>query len=106
MAAGDSAAPEDDRSGGDVLRMLRTGTTAEHEAVERTLDLLDPGLGRGRLAAVLGRLHGFWLSAEHGLDVFHQPDGATILVIGDVAGPDTAAAACMGQARGLLRGIA
>jgi chemotaxis family two-component system sensor kinase Cph1 len=38
-------------------------------------------------------------------DVFEQPDGATALVIGDVVGHDTAAAACMGQLRGLLRGI-
>jgi serine phosphatase RsbU (regulator of sigma subunit) len=39
-------------------------------------------------------------------DVFQQPDGATMLVIGDVVGHDTEAAACMGQLRGLLRGIA
>ncbi|MGY5884604.1 SpoIIE family protein phosphatase [Modestobacter lacusdianchii] len=38
-------------------------------------------------------------------DVFQQPDGATALVIGDVVGHDTEAAACMGQLRGLLRGI-
>jgi serine phosphatase RsbU (regulator of sigma subunit) len=38
-------------------------------------------------------------------DVFEQPDGATALVIGDVVGHDTEAAACMGQLRGLLRGI-
>jgi PAS domain S-box-containing protein len=39
-------------------------------------------------------------------DAFLQPDGATVLVIGDVVGHDTAAAAAMGQVRGLLRGIA
>ncbi len=39
-------------------------------------------------------------------DAFLQRDGATTLVIGDVAGHDTAAAATMGQLRGLLRGIA
>jgi chemotaxis family two-component system sensor kinase Cph1 len=39
-------------------------------------------------------------------DVFGQPDGSTMLVIGDVVGHDTAAAACMAQLRGLLRGIA
>jgi chemotaxis family two-component system sensor kinase Cph1 len=39
-------------------------------------------------------------------DVFDQPDGSTMLVIGDVAGHDTRAAATMGQLRGLLRGIA
>ncbi len=39
-------------------------------------------------------------------DVFDQPDGSTMLVIGDVVGHDTRAAADMGQLRGLLRGIA
>ncbi|MGY1618258.1 SpoIIE family protein phosphatase [Geodermatophilus sp. SYSU D00691] len=39
-------------------------------------------------------------------DVFSQPDGSTVLVIGDVAGHDTQAAATMAQLRGLLRGIA
>jgi PAS domain S-box-containing protein len=38
-------------------------------------------------------------------DAFLQPDGATVLAIGDVAGHDTRAAAAMGQVRGLLRGI-
>jgi PAS domain S-box-containing protein len=39
-------------------------------------------------------------------DAFLQPDGAAVLVIGDVVGHDTEAAAAMGQLRGLLRGIA
>ncbi|MGY1727729.1 SpoIIE family protein phosphatase [Geodermatophilus sp. SYSU D01062] len=39
-------------------------------------------------------------------DAFLQPDGATVLVIGDVVGHDTEAAASMGQLRGMLRGIA
>ncbi|NHC46489.1 SpoIIE family protein phosphatase [Motilibacter aurantiacus] len=39
-------------------------------------------------------------------DSFLQPDGATVLVIGDVIGHDVAAAAAMGQVRTLLRGIA
>ena len=39
-------------------------------------------------------------------DAFLQPDGGTVLVIGDVVGHDTAAAAAMGQLRSLLRGIA
>jgi len=39
-------------------------------------------------------------------DAFVQPDGATMIVIGDVIGHDTVAAAAMGQLRGLLRGIA
>ena len=39
-------------------------------------------------------------------DAFMQPDGATMVSIGDVVGHDTAAAAAMGQVRSLLRGIA
>ncbi len=39
-------------------------------------------------------------------DAFIQPGGTTMLVIGDVVGHDTAAAAAMGQLRSLLRGIA
>jgi len=39
-------------------------------------------------------------------DAFLQPTGAAVLVIGDVVGHDTEAAAAMGQLRGLLRGIA
>src|SRR3712207_594986 len=39
-------------------------------------------------------------------DAFLQPDGATVVVIGDVVGHDTRAAAAMSQVRTLLRGIA
>jgi PAS domain S-box-containing protein len=39
-------------------------------------------------------------------DAFLHPGGDPVVVIGDVAGHDTAAAAAMGQLRGLLRGIA
>jgi PAS domain S-box-containing protein len=39
-------------------------------------------------------------------DSFVQPDGATMLVVGDVIGHDSAAAAAMGQLRSLMRGIA
>ena len=39
-------------------------------------------------------------------DAFLQPDGATMLVIGDVVGHDSSAAAAMGQIRGLLRALA
>lgn len=39
-------------------------------------------------------------------DSFLQDNGNTVLVIGDVVGHDTAAAAAMGQVRNLLRGIA
>jgi heme oxygenase len=61
---------EDDGGEGDVLRMLRTGTAAEHADLERSLDLLDPALDRTRLTGVLARMHGFWLTAEAGLDAW------------------------------------
>ncbi|RBY97339.1 PAS domain S-box protein [Blastococcus sp. TF02-8] len=51
-------------------------------------------------AAEAARVGGDW----H--DSFRQPCGATVLVIGDVVGHDTEAAAAMGQIRSLLRGIA
>jgi PAS domain S-box-containing protein len=51
-------------------------------------------------AAEAARVGGDWY------DAFLQPSGETMLVIGDVVGHDTEAAAAMGQLRGLLRGIA
>ena len=39
-------------------------------------------------------------------DAFQQPDGATLLVIGDVVGHNLDAAAAMGQIRSIVRGIA
>lgn len=48
--------------------MLRSGTAIEHANLERSLDLLDPELDRARLTGVLARMHGFWNSAETGLD--------------------------------------
>ena len=51
-------------------------------------------------AAEAARVGGDWY------DAFVQPDGATVLVIGDVVGHDTSAAASMGQLRSMLRGIA
>ncbi|SFF26259.1 SpoIIE family protein phosphatase [Blastococcus tunisiensis] len=51
-------------------------------------------------AAEAARVGGDWY------DAFLQPGGSTMLVIGDVVGHDTEAAAAMGQLRGLLRGIA
>jgi serine phosphatase RsbU (regulator of sigma subunit) len=51
-------------------------------------------------AAEAARVGGDWY------DAFLQPSGAMMLVIGDVVGHDTAAAATMGQLRALLRGIA
>lgn len=51
-------------------------------------------------AAEAARVGGDWY------DAFLQPSGTTMLVIGDVVGHDTEAAAAMGQLRSLLRGIA
>jgi serine phosphatase RsbU (regulator of sigma subunit) len=51
-------------------------------------------------AAEAARVGGDWY------DTFLQRDGSPVIVIGDVVGHDTAAAAAMGQVRGLLRGIA
>jgi len=69
MAAGEEAAERPDHRG-DVLRMLRAGTAAEHEDLERTLDLVDPALSQARLVEVLTLMHGFWLAAEAGLDAW------------------------------------
>jgi PAS domain S-box-containing protein len=51
-------------------------------------------------ASEAARVGGDWY------DAFLQPSGGMMLVIGDVVGHDTAAAAAMGQLRSLLRGIA
>ncbi|MBN1095551.1 SpoIIE family protein phosphatase [Blastococcus sp. TML/C7B] len=51
-------------------------------------------------AAEAARVGGDWY------DAFVQPSGRSVLVIGDVVGHDTEAAASMGQLRSLLRGIA
>ncbi|MGY1825367.1 MULTISPECIES: SpoIIE family protein phosphatase [unclassified Blastococcus] len=55
---------------------------------------------RYRPAAHEAQVGGDWY------DAFLQPDGATMLVIGDVVGHDSSAAAAMGQLRGLLRALA
>ncbi len=55
---------------------------------------------RYRPAASYQQVGGDWY------DAFHQQDGATMLVIGDVVGHNVDAAAAMGQIRSILRGIA
>jgi serine phosphatase RsbU (regulator of sigma subunit) len=55
---------------------------------------------RYRPAAAYQQVGGDWY------DSFQQPDGATLLVIGDVVGHNVDAAAAMGQIRSILRGIA
>ncbi|WP_162598776.1 SpoIIE family protein phosphatase [Nocardioides gilvus] len=51
-------------------------------------------------AAEVAQVGGDWY------DSFQQTDGSVVLVIGDVVGHDTVAAAAMGHLRALLRGIA
>ena len=55
---------------------------------------------RYRPAMEVAQVGGDWY------DAFLQPPGSTMVVIGDVVGHDTEAAAAMGQLRGMLRGIA
>lgn len=65
----------------DVMQQLRSATAAEHQQLEDTLDLLDPGLSPARLAAVLQRMHAFWTTAEAGLDTWatdHPVDAADV----------------------------
>jgi serine phosphatase RsbU (regulator of sigma subunit)/PAS domain-containing protein len=76
------------------------------EGLQRSLLTEPPQPDHGEIAvrylpaAEAARVGGDWY------DAFQQPGGATMLVIGDVVGHDTEAAAAMGQLRGLLRGIA
>ena len=76
------------------------------EALQRSLLTDPPAIERTTVvaryvpAAEAARVGGDWY------DAFLQRDGSPVVVIGDVVGHDTAAAAAMGQLRGLLRGIA
>jgi heme oxygenase len=64
------------RDRADVLQILRTATAHEHEQVESALDLLNPALDRARLTEVLTLLHGFWRTAEDGLDAWAEREPA------------------------------
>jgi PAS domain S-box-containing protein len=76
------------------------------EALQRSLLTDPPATGDTEIvvryvpAAEAARVGGDWY------DAFPQRDGRAVLVIGDVVGHDTDAAAAMGQLRALLRGIA
>ena len=90
-----------------IARAHRQSRQAElAEALQRSLLTDPPAIPAASVcvryvpAAEAARVGGDWY------DAFLQRDGAPVLVIGDVAGHDTAAAAVMGQLRGLLRGIA
>ena len=90
-----------------VARVHRQSQQAQlAEALQRSL-LTDPPATRESEivvryvpAAEAARVGGDWY------DAFRQRDGRPVLVIGDVVGHDTEAAAAMGQLRALLRGIA
>ena len=90
-----------------VARVHRQSQQAQlAEALQRSLLTEPPELDdvavvvRYLPAAEAARVGGDWY------DAFQQRDGGLVVVIGDVVGHDTAAAAAMGQVRGLLRGIA
>ncbi|OMQ14105.1 PAS domain S-box protein, partial [Modestobacter sp. VKM Ac-2676] len=85
---------------------LVTAQATMAESLQRSLLTDPPGPDHAEIvvrylpAAEAAQVGGDWY------DAFLQPGGTTMLVIGDVVGHDTAAAAAMGQLRGLLRGIA
>ncbi|WP_448626153.1 SpoIIE family protein phosphatase [Geodermatophilus sp. URMC 64] len=95
----------------------RAGLALDNARLYEQQRRLAEGLQRSMLTAppepdhaeIVVRYHPAVQAAEVGgdwYDAFLQPSGATVLVIGDVVGHDTEAAATMGQLRGLLRGIA
>jgi serine phosphatase RsbU (regulator of sigma subunit) len=90
-----------------IARVHRQNQQAQlAEALQRSL-LTDPPALAG--AAVVVRYVPAAEAAQVGgdwYDAFLQRDGSLVVVIGDVVGHDTVAAAAMGQLRGLLRGIA
>ena len=95
------------QAGRAVERVHRHSQQAQlAEALQRSL-LTEPPVLPGVEVAVryvpaaeAARVGGDWY------DAFPLSDGTPVIVIGDVTGHDTAAAAAMGQLRGLLRGVA
>ena len=90
-----------------VARVHRQSQQAQlAEALQRSLLTEPAAMGDVQIvvryvpAAEAARVGGDWY------DAFPQRDGTPVVVIGDVVGHDTAAAAAMGQLRALLRGIA
>jgi serine phosphatase RsbU (regulator of sigma subunit) len=105
----------------DVATMLevadRVGLALDNSRLYEQQRRLAEGLQRSLLTAppepdhaeIVVRYRPAVRAAEVGgdwYDAFLQPSGSTVVVIGDVVGHDTAAAASMGQLRGMLRGIA
>ncbi|HEY4605931.1 MAG TPA: GAF domain-containing SpoIIE family protein phosphatase, partial [Blastococcus sp.] len=82
-------------------RQLKVAETLQHSLLTPPPQPDDLEIAvRYRPAAAYQQVGGDWY------DAFIQPDGATLLVIGDVVGHDVDAAAAMGQIRSILRGIA
>jgi serine phosphatase RsbU (regulator of sigma subunit) len=95
------------QAGRAVERVHRQSQQAQlAEALQRSLLTRPPELPGVQVcvryvpAAEAARVGGDWY------DAFPLRDGTPVIVIGDVTGHDTAAAAAMGQLRGLLRGVA
>ena len=95
------------QAGRAIERVHRQSQQAQlAEALQRSLLTDPPEIADAEVvvryvpAAEAARVGGDWY------DAFLQRDGSAVVVIGDVVGHDTAAAAAMGQLRGLLRGIA
>ena len=95
------------QAGRAVERVHRHNQQAQlAEALQRSLLTEPPPLPGVQVAtryvpaAEAARVGGDWY------DAFALHDGTPVIVIGDVTGHDTAAAAAMGQLRGLLRGVA
>src|SRR3954468_4948494 len=82
-------------------RQLKVAETLQHSLLTPPPqpDCLEIAV-RYRPAALYQQVGGDWY------DAFKQPDGATMLVIGDVVGHNVDAAAAMGQIRSILRAIA
>jgi hypothetical protein len=82
-------------------RQLKVAETLQHSLLTPPLQPDNLGIAvRYRPAALHQQVGGDWY------DAFCQPDGATMMVIGDVVGHDVDAAAAMGQIRSILRGLA
>jgi len=81
--------------GSDILLRLRTESRAEHEAIERELELVGPGLTRATYIARLEQLYGFYAPLEDRLEARgafaavalrpeSQPQRKTPLLIADL----------------------
>jgi serine phosphatase RsbU (regulator of sigma subunit) len=91
-----------------ALDNARLAAISHHVAERLQLSLLSPPVQPDHLELVVRyrpATEGVTIGGDW-YDSFMQPDGATVLVIGDVMGHDIEAAAAMGQVKTLVRGIA